>query len=247
MSRRVRSVRSNLKIPSMSGNTKAAQALPKAFSLLEIDNVPDNPGVYAWYFKSIITERDIGDFLAELRSTTEQEQREEKVRAFLNLRLFAPLQESPYTVVVQGALKPTYRGNVNHEPTISGNLVERIARNPERLRSLDHALRKTVPHFASPIYIGVATQSLRKRLQSHRNLIRRYRENFGPDDLDLRDDNTTNESRRDHSFAREVVHERRLHPNKLQVYVLETEISAEIALDVENVLNRLNFPLCGRQ
>ena len=50
----------------------------------------------------------------------------------------------------------------------------------------------------------------------------------------------------DHSFAYDAVCVRRLIPADLIVYVMPVEFPPEVAQATEYILNRINFPLCGR-
>jgi hypothetical protein len=49
-----------------------------------------------------------------------------------------------------------------------------------------------------------------------------------------------------HTFAHEAMVIRRFDPNDLWVNVLQTALDHEITYSVENILNRINYPLCGR-
>ncbi len=227
-----------------SGRKRVAQNL-NSFAFDEVVQAPRTPGVYAWYFRSDISHKDIQELGDRLLTLDSPAARRDAVRAFLNDNLFNPLAESPYEVTVSGPLKPKYEGLVEHKLAISDGLVSRIAEEPSRLLELDAMLRLAVPYFASPIYIGVAKVSLRRRLKNHRKLILKYREGIhGVGAAALAE---SPDRQADHSFAYEVTHQRNLHPSLLSVYTLEMPIGSEIALDAEKVLNRLNFPLCGRQ
>ena len=50
----------------------------------------------------------------------------------------------------------------------------------------------------------------------------------------------------DHKFAHEVIIQRKLNINDLEVHIMKLEVEENIQVDVENILNRLNYPLCGR-
>lgn len=220
-----------------------SEASSRAFS--DVESAPDKPGIYAWYYVPELSERDILDLNARVRETTLDSERKAEIVAFLQDNLFRPLRESPYLATVTGPLKPRYEGELAHVPSISDALVSRLAENPGRLLDIDRVFRQSVPLFASPIYIGVASKSLRQRLTSHKNLILRYRNGSATEIDDSQDPRTEREQ--DRSFARDVVHERGLHTSSLRVYWLVVELGDQIALDAENLLNRINYPLCGRR
>jgi hypothetical protein len=147
--------------------------------------------------------------------------------------------QDPYDVTLSGPLKPRHTGTVEHDQKISPGLVQRIIDDPARLNGLRDFLIGSAPYFASPIYIGMS-DSLRTRLATHRSLIEKYR------DQELRrgliEDATTNE---DAGFARRVV-TRRIPPDNLFVMVLETASVNGLHVDLENLLNRIYYPILGR-
>jgi len=203
------------------------------------------PGVYSWYYRLELSDRDIQNCQAELEQSTTPQGKQTVIQAFLEKRLFRPYLETPYSVSMQGPLKPSYRGDIHNEFTISASLIDRIVDDPSRLSGLKTLLLKSVPQFASPIYIGVA-KVLRDRLLHHKTLIEKFAnaaavesaETPIPDELDPEDI-------RDHSFAREVAI-RQFNTSNLLVCTMPLEVDEHLRYDLENVLNRLNFPLCGR-
>ena len=148
---------------------------------------------------------------------------------------------------MKGRLKPTYAGRLHHQSPVSESLVARIVEQPHRLHELKRMLLDTVPP-SSPIYIGVA-KNLRNRLGQHKKLIEQFRNALSIDEsckltaLSTEDE----EDLRDHSFAYEVCSLRRLNVTRLFVCtLLAYPVDEGIRIDLENVLNRINFPLCGR-
>lgn len=207
-----------------------------SFRFDELDQAPDRPGIYAWYHEVRLTQADVDQFVQNIRQR-EPDSRPPVVEAYLRERVFEPYKESPYQIALRGGLKPEYLGHVNHQPRVSKTTIETLADRPEGMREIRDLLRRMVPVFASPIYIGVATRSLRTRLLQHQKLINEYREcpaSSVPED-------------EDHSFAFEAVCERDLSPLELIVYAMETPVSREIQLVAEYIFNRINYPLCGRR
>jgi hypothetical protein len=206
----------------------------------ELGEVPDQTGVYAWYYQHTLTEKDINDVLARLATELDPAARIEQIRHFLDTYLFRVFVESPYAVTLRGKLKPQYSGEVKHNASISKSLLERLAADPQRLWTVKKALDTAVPEFAAPVYIGMA-KKLRTRLMKHKDLIREYGNNKPRGPVEFQDE----EDQRDHSFAQDVV-SRNFAIHKLAVSVRLVVATDSSHVDVENILNRINFPLCGR-
>lgn len=206
----------------------------------EIDEVPDQTGVYAWYYQHTLLEKDINDVIAKLATENDQDARIEQLRQFLDNYLFRVFVESPYRVTLRGKLKPRYEGEVEHSATISRSLLERLSLDPQRLWTIKTALDSAVPEFAAPVYIGMA-KKLRTRLTKHKELIREYLKNQLRGPVAFQDE----EDEADHSFALDVV-TRNFAIHKLAVSYRLVAAKDNSHVDVENILNRINFPLCGR-
>ena len=220
---------------SATSNVSEAST-PRFYSWSELALIPKKPGVYAWYYIVDVPQYDVDKTVTDVERAYEsgdQGEAENLVAAFLSKFVFDPFAETPYVATVRGPLKPKYGGELRHEPEPSGDLVSRIAAQPERLRSLHQVLRASVPNFASPIYIGMAS-NLNDRIGTHKRLIGQYREGKGGSGND-----------RDHSFARRVV-QRDLKLHGLRVCAEVIESAGDEHLDAENVLNRINYPILGR-
>lgn len=211
----------------------------------EIDKTPEIAGIYAWYYRIEISDRDI-DLCIDSVEKSNQDDKLVIVENFCKHKLFNFFLESPYHVTMKGKLKPKFAGALEHENEVSKSLIMRIASEPQRLKEIKKALLKCAPHFASPIYLGVA-KNLRSRLLRHKFLIELFQNaqvSIFPDAV--ADDNHSEEDHRDHSFANEVVCQRKLNSSYLLAYVLPLSIERDICTDVENILNRIYYPLCGR-
>jgi hypothetical protein len=158
----------------------------------------------------------------------------EAVRDVLSQFFFAPLREAPFSLKLSGPLKPNYIGEVHHEPSTSAELLKRVANDPERLRTISNVLKESAPWFTAPLYIGMA-DDLGERLARHKALITRFRENAS----------SISGGAEGASFAKQVV-ERGIEPEKLFVQVLEVSTATRENSDIENLLNRINFPILGR-
>ncbi len=152
-------------------------------------------------------------------------------------------RELPYKAQIFGQLKAEYRGELNHVGKLSSSLVERLAAEPERLRELIPLLSNTAPIFSAPIYIGVASaQGLRTRLSQHVRKINEFLEAEARGEaMELI------EADEQGSFAYEVIR-RKMDPNNLVVFASTLHHVGSIGLekDLENLLNRLYYPVCGR-
>lgn len=205
------------------------------FRFHEVHRAPARAGVYAWYCRFHLTTRDIQDCIDSLPS--EDGARRKELASFLARFLFDTFTEADYDVSLTGQLKPTYRGRISQTSSISPGLLERLSANPSLLHELAGVLANAVPNFAAPIYIGSAL-NLRQRLRQHVNLMTKY--------LDA--SSTVEEATSDaaHSFAHEVARVRKLDPNDLWFTCMICDIDPGFRFVVENVLNRINYPLCGR-
>ncbi|MDF2381826.1 hypothetical protein JMG10_10145 [Nostoc ellipsosporum NOK] len=209
------------------------------FSWHEVADAPAKPGVYAWYYTPEITTFDLDRITAEvaaLKAAGGASAAKDAVRAFLEQNVFSYFREQPYAAQLRGPLKPRYEGQIEHKPSLSDSLLERIVEEPARLATIRDVLEGSAPHFASPIYIGMA-EKLRARLKQHKALIEKYGE--------LPDLGASEEERRDQSFAREV-RSRNIPPSRLFVVAKVISGSPGAYIDIENILNRIHYPLLGR-
>lgn len=202
----------------------------------DLANAPDGPGVYAWYYSPEITDFDLNRTIEAVRSATDRAEAERVIRAMLDGRLFDYYREEPYQAAVSGPLKPTYIGSLQHDMAASDSLVGRLAAEPDRLRTIRDVLALSAPMFASPLYIGMATV-LRSRLARHKELIERFRSVVARDGQPNRNS--------DAGFAWQVA-KRKIPPERLFVFTCSTTSEDGTAVDVENILNRICYPILGR-
>jgi hypothetical protein len=212
----------------------------KLYRWEEIGDTPGDTGVYAWYYKHTLTDFDINKLIIDLKKLGSKDSAS-RVLAFLQTHLFQAFVEEPYDAAVRGPLKPTYQGKLANVASISPDLIDRIVAQPSRLWAIKKVLADAVPEFASPVYIGMAV-SLRSRLGRHKRLIERYMAAGG---TSVDDELLTLPEKNDHSFARDVVR-RGFSTNGLAVAVRLIDSPESVHLEIENILNRINFPLCGR-
>jgi hypothetical protein len=203
----------------------------------QIDLAPEVPGIYAWYSRLQISKADIEAVIKRIESAKllgENHARAE-VESALDRFIFNPYRETPYQVALRGQLKPKFSGEVLHEPTRSDSLIGRLAQNPERFRAIADILKGAAPWFTAPLYIGMAI-NLRSRLRQHKNKI-----------IELRDLQTQGaaDDVTEAGFANQVV-ARNFDPTNLFVHIAEVRVDTGEHNDLENILNRINYPIFGR-
>lgn len=200
-----------------------------------IGSISECPGVYAWYYRPRFTRFDrdaLEGKLADDKSPSE-------IETFLTRHLFRYFQEMPYEVTIQAPLKPTYSGSIEQTRSITPELSQRLADSKDRREALWNSLELMIPYFAAPLYIGMA-KNLRRRLRGHKKLIEGGLENLS------KNARQTENAGRDASFAAEVIR-RRLAVERLSVYTYELpQESGDSANDIENIMNRITFPILGR-
>jgi hypothetical protein len=209
------------------------------YSWQEIADVPMSPGVYAWYYTPEITSFDLDRVTSELKATKAAEgsaAAKEKASVFLEETVFRYFKERPYNAELSGPLKPRYEGQMEHRPALSDTLLDRIVEEPSRLTTIRDVLEASAPNFASPIYIGMS-EKLRVRLSRHKSLIEKYGE--------LPAHGGSAEEQRDQSFAREI-RARSIPPTRLLVVTKVISGPIRAYVDIENILNRIHYPLLGR-
>lgn len=215
----------------------------------EISDVPKKPGVYAWYYSPEITDYDLQKViqsLSKMNNDNRDEASAELVTEFLYKNIFRIFQEEPYEATVKGSLKPEYKGCLEHKPHISESLVSRIIEKPERLQTIKDVLESSTPNFSSPIYIGMSDK-LGNRLKQHKRLIEKYYEGA----LRIENNNIKNSkkdvssSQKDQSFAAEV-YKRKMIPSRLFVITNILDDLGNRYIDIENILNRIHYPLLGK-
>lgn len=219
----------------------------KHFRFSEVAGAPNTPGVYAWYYRIELTDKDIATCIENVELETVPEVRDEIVHEFLDTHLFRYYKEVPYFVALSGQLKPRYEGLIDHRADVSSSLIRRLSASPANLYELKRTLRLAIPLFASPIYIGVATR-LRERLMQHVRLIDSFQHlrASAVGYVQPLPQGTTEDEDRDHKFAYEVSMVRGFRSSSLIVNTLELPVNDSIRYDLENILNRINYPLCGR-
>ena len=208
---------------------------PEKLHWAAIGSAPEEPGVYAWYYTPRFTTYD----RRSLEEALEDDPLPATIETFLERHLLRYFQETPYDATIRGPLKATYTGRLEEERAVTPDLARRLAEDSARRAILWDALETMAPYFAAPLYIGMA-RNLRTRLRQHKSLIEGGLEqlNVGPQ--------SHSRANKDPGFAAEVLR-RGLATERLSVYTLTLPAAASAtATDVENLLNRINYPVLGR-
>ena len=205
----------------------------------EIAKAPNEAGIYAWYFRPELTDHDINQLVESVR--TAPEKASDEIRNFFTERLFKYFMQKPYEVQISGQLKPKYSGKIDHKQDISDGLIQRVKDNPNRLFSIRNLLQESAPMFASPLYIGMSS-SIKLRVMQHMNFIKKYKESTNNPFIRLTDDEISAEEK---SFAQRVV-ERGIPSSRLFLVYQTTDTELDIQVDVENIVNRIYYPILGR-
>ena len=206
-----------------------------------IDNAPSGAGLYAWYYVPTIGRADL-EAAVQILQGTQGSERINVARELLVRLVFSELGESPYSVRLEGKLKPLYAGAIGYQHSF-GEADRLISEEPDRLVHVVELLRRVVPHFAAPIYIGMTEEmGLRRRLRSHaakiEELVEAVARAGGAVDVAEASDN---------EFASEVVR-RRMNPANLVVHTMTIDVQRKgVAKTAEAILNRVHYPLCGRR
>ncbi|WAC45408.1 hypothetical protein OU997_04245 [Pseudomonas sp. SL4(2022)] len=204
----------------------------------ELSTAPEESGVYAWYARLLISSADLNDFTENVsRLSAEGIDPRSYVGEALERLIFRRYHEDNYQVTVSGPLKPRYVGEAAHQVSLSQSLIERLCLDPSRLGVIAETLSVAAPAFTAPLYIGMAT-SIRERLMKHKALIEKLRDAKSRKAADEMTDG-------DAGFARQIV-ARQFDPTNLFVHVRLVKSISNEHVDIENVLNRINFPIFGR-
>ncbi|MFI1163303.1 hypothetical protein ACH4UM_06745 [Streptomyces sp. NPDC020801] len=234
------------------------------FGMLEVEQAPESPGIYAWYVTFQASAQDW--------ETKPVDGQDASIEGFLGLlREYASYYEplpitlhgsAPYGGRWDGALELDH--GVNRRETTSvpeGTDRERERRERDRealdntissqtgRRLLAQFLGRATPVFSSPLYIGVA-ENLNERLQQHRSNYNRAMDwlRGNPNDADRLKRDAKNFGQR--AAARGIAMEN-LEAWVIDLKSLESDISVrslrESAQSAEWLLHRLFAPILGRQ
>jgi hypothetical protein len=206
--------------------------------------VPIRAGIYAWYGRVVVSE-----------PVRAQASNASTLDALFREHVFGRYQRQPYDVTLSAALEPRFRGRVLHQLDLpstsdwSGKTTARIADTV-----FTFLARSFAPAFSAPIYVGKAVkQPLSMRVAQHLSSLREY---MGRSTEFLENQRralisgeleTDNEEIDAHSFAIEAAMRRFAPERLLLVTYAPPTIEADDVSFLENIVNRINYPICGRR
>lgn len=231
---------------------------PHRYSMLDVDQAPESPGIYAWYVKFLATQQDW-----RLRASPDGDL---AIGGFLGLiekyaRYYEPV---PIELSGRGSYGARWEGEIARDYALgdrdeeSGESAkstkfERLIDSLDtesRRKILAHALESSAPVFSAPLYIGVA-EDLRSRLRQHRRDFSRASEWLHDHPEDSEEIRLRGKNFGHRAAARGIAMEH------LDVWVLDLaeEQNSGLSVDqlrsmaesVEWLLHRLYTPILGRQ
>lgn len=207
----------------------------------QIAKAPNKAGVYAWYFRPELTKYDLKSLYIHLSSSEDELFKKKLIKDFLMERLFKYFKQTSYKVDLSGQLKAKYHGEITHEQEISDSLISRIYDKPNRLEAIIKILEESSPLFASPLYVGMSG-NIQERLIQHTNIIKKIKDSYRNARIYSSDDDLSIEEK---NFAQRVV-EKEIPTNRLFVAFQITSDVEDVHVDIENIINRLYYPILGR-
>lgn len=198
-------------------------------------------GVYSWHYNMRFSKHDMDIFvkyvLANRATETERKNNKSYIVNFLNEKLFSFFKYPNYLVSMTGPLLPKYSGNISHEIGPAVTIIDRLYENPTLIYGVSESLAKISPEFSNPLYIGMAS-NLSRRIVQHKEMLLGLKENylysFSPEITDG-----------EKSFA-ERVQKRGFILENLFVCVEPVPNGGALNNIVENIMNRINYPVLGR-
>jgi hypothetical protein len=205
------------------------------WNLISKTSIRSDSGIYAWYYSVAIGDYDIKNISDYLNATSSEADKYAEVRSFLDRHLFSYFVEDSYQARIHGKLMPEFKGSLNHVSQISDSLIYKIIDDPQVLFDLKKVIDSLRIEFSSPIYIGMS-DNLQSRVNKHKQLIESYKGHKKVhQDLDDRDEN----------FAARVA-SRGMNETKLKVAIMYVPSDENLHNIMENILNRINYPVLGR-
>ena len=198
-------------------------------------SIDASSGLYAWYYDLTVGDYDVRRLIDYLEKDEEERLKLIKVQDFLDSQFFSFFRESNYRAQLKGKLMPSFEGELQHVEHCSESLVQNILDQPDCLWDIKRIISNISTEFSSPIYIGMS-ENLQFRVISHKQLIERFKvERIKHNNFESRDE----------SFAARIV-SRGMIETSLKVVVQYVPSEKNIHNLLENLLNRVNYPILGR-
>ena len=150
-----------------------------------------------------------------------------------------------YTVRVSAPLKPTFEGEVENVQRISDKPIDLIFQNIEVVKDINSFFNLNNSCFFSPVYIGKAKR-IQDRLFQHKQLISDLKNATRTIEIEL-SSNDVKFDTSEFAFAKEFV-KRSIPLDWLYFSYCDLSNSkiSESYEAIESIMNRINFPLMGR-
>ncbi len=205
------------------------------WNLINTSTIDKKSGLYAWYYDLSIGDHDIKKLIELLESNINISDNYKSVSDFLEKNFFIFFKEDNYKTKITGKLMPTFVGDLLHVEQCSESLVNKIVNSPTVLWDIKKIINEISVGFSSPIYIGMS-ENLQSRINNHKRLIEKFKnERIRIDNFDDRDEN----------FAARIISRGMIETN-LRVVVKYVSSDKNIHNLMENLLNRVNYPILGR-
>ncbi len=205
-----------------------------------IVNVPELPGIYAWYYRPLALGNREVQTLGKLITSPSHVETEISMRYGLKWQV-----ESDAEILYSTKRQPANEF-LSEIILDGGDLINLFLQHP------------MVPHFAKPLYIGIHKKNLRERIQQHRDLLTQlwHSKSLVSQYLEAHPDATVEQVIKDlnsnspgldlkHSFALNA-RVKGVTPRDLVVYVYPTQNITQLR-NLERVLHFLTDPICGRR
>ena len=158
-------------IRTMSDSGTSSENVAVRLGALEVDLAPPSPGIYAWYARLALAEND---WKPRVRGNTDAAASDLTAAVSDYCRVHHPC---PVHLRGDGSYGLNWSGTLSRESVVDDGShhpdsrldkgLGDIPMDPNKRRILSNLLRASAPVFASPLYIGVAT-NLRVRLNEHK-------------------------------------------------------------------------------
>ena len=205
----------------------------------DIINAPECPGIYAWYYRPRGFGKNIKS-VAEIMGKLITNPAGVKTDIIMRYGLMWVV-DSDVDVLYSAKREPV--NNVLSEAVVGGgDLMESFLQN------------LMIPYFAKPLYIGIDTKSLRRRIKEHYDLLDRlWNPNSGVSKYlaghrDATIEDVLKKLNLKHSFAVEA-RVKEITPRDLVVCVHQIERldNPDELKKLEHILQLLADPICGRK
>lgn len=211
------------------------------------NNIPKVSGIYAWYYDHKIGNYDIKSLEEKIGLIASDNDKKICIREFIQKNLLNYYKRENYNVEIKGQLEPKYSGQLTHQIDNANNIVKSIFEDLNVLKSIQQVFNSFDFNFSSPLYVGMA-KDLSSRINTHRNLIAKYNDiNIDRITLDNKSEQNEieDEDIDDHNFAARII-ERKFIIQNLVVVIKEVTDTDSIYKIIENLMNRINYPILGR-